>query len=308
MQRLFVDKTGTLTEDRVEFVAALDGNGAPMPAPMAARALQLAASLAAWSNHPLSRSLVAAAGGSTARGSWRDVQEHPGDGLSGRLDGAPARLGRRDWVLAGHEAPGAAVDDDAAGLCAWFVRDGEPAVQFRFRETLREGARRAIETLERDGVRISLLSGDRATRVAAVAARLGVGDARGAASPQDKVQAVASAQARGEVVGMLGDGINDAPVLARADVSLAMGQAALVARQRADGVVLSMRLGDVATARAVSRRALRIVRQNFAWAIGYNLVGIPLALAGWLPPWLAGLGMALSSLIVVLNAQRLARR
>jgi Cu2+-exporting ATPase len=287
--------------------AACDASGAPLEAAAAGRVLAFAASLAAWSNHPLSRSLVAAAGDSATRGSWRDVLEHPGDGLSGRFDGAAARLGRRDWALAGQAAPIGAGVDEAAGLCTWFVCDGEPAVQFRFREKVREGARRAIETLERDGVQVSLLSGDRAKRVALVAGQLGLRDAQGGASPQDKVEAVAAAQARGEVVGMLGDGINDAPVLARADVSLAMGQAALVSRQRADGVVLSMRLGDVATARMVARRALRIVRQNFAWAIAYNLIGIPLALAGWLPPWLAGLGMALSSLVVVLNARRLMR-
>ena len=307
MQRLFIDKTGTLTEDRIDLAAVQDVAGTPLEPAAASRALQLAASLAASSNHPLSRSLVAAAGGEPPQWRWQDVQEHPGLGLSGRLDGVAARLGRRDWVLAASDAALGPVDDDQAGLCTWFVRMDAPAMQFRFQETLREGARDAIETLERDGVRVTLLSGDRPQRVAAVASRLGVADAQGGALPQDKVAAVAAAQARGEVVGMLGDGINDAPVLARADVALAMGQAALISRQRADGVVLSMRLDDVATAREVARRAVRVIRQNLGWAIGYNLVCIPLALAGWLPPWLAGLGMALSSLAVVLNAQRLSR-
>jgi Cu2+-exporting ATPase len=308
MQRLFIDKTGTLTDDRVELAAVQDVAGTPLEPSAASRALQLAASLAAWSNHPLSRSLVAAAGGDPPHRPWQDVQEHPGLGLSARLDGVAVRLGRRDWVLlAASEAALGPVDDDKNGLCAWFVREDAPVVQFRLQETLREGARDAIETLERDGVRVNLLSGDRPQRVAAVASRLGITEARGGASPQDKVDAVAAAQARGEVVGMLGDGINDAPVLARADVALAMGQAALISRQRADGVVLSMRLDDVATAREVARHAVRVIRQNLGWAIGYNLVCIPLALGGWLPPWLAGLGMALSSLTVVLNAQRLSR-
>jgi Cu2+-exporting ATPase len=307
MQRLFIDKTGTLTEDRIELAAVQDAAGTPLEHAAASRALQLAASLAAWSNHPLARSLVAAAGGEAPQWRWQDVQEHPGLGLSGRLDDVTGRLGRRDWVVAASDAPLGPVDDDKAGLCTWFVRTDAPAVQFRFQETLREGARDAIESLERDGVRVTLLSGDRPQRVAAVASRLGVADAQGGALPQDKVDAVAAAQARGEVVGMLGDGINDAPVLARADVALAMGQAALISRQRADGVVLSMRLDDVATAREAARRAVRVIRQNLGWAIGYNLVCIPLALAGWLPPWLAGLGMALSSLAVVLNAQRLSR-
>ena len=128
-----------------------------------------------------------------------------------------------------------------------------------------------------------------------------------AASPEDKLAAVAAAQAKGQCVLMVGDGINDAPVLARADVSLAMGQGALVSRGQADAVVTSNHLGDLVRAHATAQKALAIVRQNLWWAASYNAVCIPLTLVGWLPPWAAGLGMAGSSLVVVLNALRAAR-
>ena len=126
-------------------------------------------------------------------------------------------------------------------------------------------------------------------------------------SPEDKLAVVRAAQARGQVVAMVGDGINDGPVLAQADVSFAMGDGALLAKTQADGVLLANRLADLVAARATARKALRIVRQNFAWAALYNLACVPMALVGWLPPWAAGLGMATSSLVVVLNSLRLSR-
>ncbi|MEY4561948.1 MAG: hypothetical protein RLZZ618_1225, partial [Pseudomonadota bacterium] len=129
----------------------------------------------------------------------------------------------------------------------------------------------------------------------------------GGMSPEHKLVAVREAQARGERVGMIGDGINDAPVLAVADMSLAMGEGAQIARAQADGVLVSNALQDVVHARALAKKTLAVIRQNFVWAGVYNAACVPLALAGLLPPWAAGLGMALSSLVVVGNSLRLSR-
>jgi Cu2+-exporting ATPase len=152
-----------------------------------------------------------------------------------------------------------------------------------------------------------VLSGDATTRVQRVAAQLGLALAIGGVDPDGKLAAVRAAQQRGETVAMLGDGVNDAPVLAQADVSIAIGEGAAIARAQADGVLVSNRLQDLVQARVLARRTLRVVRQNMAWAALYNAACIPLALAGWLPPWAAGLGMAASSACVVLNSLRLAR-
>ena len=184
---------------------------------------------------------------------------------------------------------------------------GQALLRFGFDERVRPDALAAVQALQADGVRVVLLSGDAPARAAHIGRQLGVAEALGAMTPDAKLAAVRAAQQRGDAVGMLGDGINDAPVLAQADVSIAMGEGALVARGEADGVLVSNRLGDVARARALAKKTLRVMRQNLAWAALYNAACVPLALAGWLPPWAAGLGMATSSLVVVLNSLRLAR-
>jgi Cu2+-exporting ATPase len=178
---------------------------------------------------------------------------------------------------------------------------------FQFDEALREGVEQAMADLKALGLRLTLLSGDDSHRAEAMAQRLGIDQVLGRATPEDKLARVAAAQAAGHTVAMVGDGINDAPVLARADVSLAMGQGALVARTQADAVIVSNRLGDLVQARRVAGRTMRIVQQNLVWAAFYNAACIPLALVGWLPPWAAGLGMATSSMLVILNALRAAR-
>jgi Cu2+-exporting ATPase len=295
MDRLFVDKTGTLTEDRLE-VAGL--RLAPDSGWSAEAAWGVAAGLARWSTHPVAAAIARASTALPA--AVHDVQEVPGTGVSG-LGGD----GRR-WTLGSPQALGAAAAwiDPARSV---LVCDGRPVAAFDLDEVLRPGVAHALTALKDEGIALTLLSGDAPERVLALASRLGLADATGGAGPADKLAAVASAQQAGQCVGMVGDGINDAPVLARADVSLAMGQGALVARAQADAVVMSGDWRDVLRAREVARRSVRIVRQNLTWAALYNAACIPLAMVGWLPPWAAGLGMALSSLVVVLNALRAGR-
>ncbi|MDE1927438.1 MAG: cadmium-translocating P-type ATPase [Burkholderiales bacterium] len=306
VEQIFFDKTGTLTEDRPGLCATqLTAAGAAQYASPDA-ALRQAASLARWSAHPLSRSLAAALPDQTdagAEGAWTGVEETAGQGVEAR-DGAGRRwrLGRGDWV-------GAAGDEALAGR-VWLGCEGQRLAAFEFDEALRDGAADALRALREAGLRVTLLTGDLPERARALAARVGLADAcdvLAQATPESKLEAVCAAQAAGRRVAMVGDGINDAPVLARADVSLAMGQGALVSRSQADAVITSNDLQDVVRARVVALRTVAIVRQNLGWALVYNAVGIPLALSGWLPPWAAGLGMATSSLVVVLNALRAGR-
>lgn len=292
---MFVDKTGTLTSGRLRCsaVEALEGEW-PVDA-LAARA----SALAAWSTHPLSRALQAARGGDGSV--WHDVREIPGHGIEA-LDaqGRRWRLGSAAWA-------GAAATAHPEATQAVLACDGQPLGLFSFDEEVRPDASAAVAALQADGVTVRLLSGDAPARAQALAARLGLDSALGGLSPEGKLAQLRGAQRSHHVVAMIGDGINDAPVLAQADVSIAMGEGAQVARTQADGVLLSNALGDVVKARALARRTLRVIRQNLGWAAGYNLLCIPLALGGALPPWAAGLGMASSSLVVVLNSLRLAR-
>ena len=301
---LFFDKTGTLTEDRLELQATRVQPAAVALGLEATPLLNLAASLASYSTHPLSRALVVAADTAATQRDWRAVDERPGAGLQAQApDGRVYRLGSLAWVSGSDAAEAQA----GASVALWFGLRRQAWVRFEMAETLRPDAAAAIHRLQRAGVHVALLSGDRPERVETLAARLGLADARGAATPESKLRAVADAQADGHCVAMVGDGLNDAPVLARADVSFAFAHGAALSQGHADAVLLGDCLGVIADARDLARRTLRVIRQNLAWAAAYNATCIPLALLGWLPPWAAGLGMAGSSLGVVLNALRLAR-
>ena len=298
------DKTGTLTCEvpALRTVEPLREGVDP------ARALALAGALEAGSRHPLARALVAAAAehGSDAAGlAFERIAEHPGQGVEGDFDGMRWRLGAPPEPAPGDGAP--APDAGPPGPVAELSDAHGPVARFRFDDGLREDAAEALAGLAAQGVSLSLLSGDRPGAVAAVARRAGIERAVALATPAHKLAHVQALQASGVRLLMVGDGINDAPVLSRADVSVAMGQGAPIAQSGADMVLLTDRLAALPFARALAARTLRVTRQNLAWAAGYNAVCVPVALAGYLPPWLAGLGMAASSLAVVANALRLAR-
>jgi P-type Cu2+ transporter len=296
-----LDKTGTLTQDRLEIVAvqAAAGEGADVGALQSAAAV-----LAALSTHPASRAIAATLPATQIAGhGWTEVQELPGMGLQARAaDGTPWRLGRADWV-----APAASGTATPAGDAVAFGPVGRVALTFELAEMLRPDAAAAVARLRASGLRLTMLSGDAPQRAAAIAARLGIDDVRAAATPETKLALLAQLQSEGHVVAMVGDGLNDAPVLAQANVSFAFAHGAAVSKSAADAIVLSERLSDVADARGHASRTMQVVRQNLAWAAIYNAACIPLALAGLLPPWAAGIGMAGSSLFVVLNATRLGR-
>lgn len=304
------DKTGTLTQGGL-------GLGRIEPAPegglTADQALSLAAALARHSLHPASRAIVLAAGPLAAAASGvrlADVQERPGSGLQAReADGALLKLGSARHAGVAAE-PGAV---PAVVLSRQRVRaDGtlaapESLARFALTEALRPEAAGVVADLRRAGVRVLLLSGDRDAAVQRVAQAAGICEAWGDCTPDDKLQRLQALQAQGRTVAMVGDGLNDGPVLAGAHVSFAFGRAVPLARARSDFVVPGEHLGQVAQTLLLARRATAVVRQNLAWAAGYNALCVPLAVAGCMPAWLAGLGMAASSLLVVLNASRLVR-
>ncbi len=294
-----MDKTGTLTEDRMRL-------GKTWPQSPSVDVLQLLQALARQSLHPYARAaLEAAQGGLGARAQplqlqLHEVREHRGQGMEA-LDeqGRRWRLGADGWA--------GTVPAQLPSAQLLLSCEGVVALALQFEEVLRPDAVPAVQALRALGLQVELLSGDRPERVEAVALAAGIGQARGGASPEGKLAHVEALQSRGHKVLMLGDGINDAPVLARADAGVAMGQGALIARTQADAVLLSGRLSELARMRALALRTRRVIRQNLAWSAVYNAACIPLALAGWLPPWAAGIGMASSSLLVILNALRLSR-
>jgi Cu2+-exporting ATPase len=295
------DKTGTLTWGRLSLIGVV-----PIGAKGREECLALAAALERGSEHPIARALVSAAAG-LSRATADDVVNQPGRGVEARVGGRRMRLGSPAFAseLVGRPLPDElvfAADDVTAVVLA----DEEAYLALiTLGDTLRSGAGRLVHELEVSGKTVCLLSGDRQRTVADIARRAGIGVAAGDADPEAKLAFVRELQSRGAVVAMVGDGINDAPVLSQAQVSIAMGGGTDLAHASADMVLLSEDIGRLATAFATARDAMRIVRQNLAWAAAYNAVAIPLAVAGWVTPLVAGIGMAFSSLAVVANALRL---
>jgi Cu2+-exporting ATPase len=343
LQRLFVDKTGTLTQTTPQLAGIHMSAGGPLAqgAGQASTAqcnlsvvdagvdrvvsgsvsglvsasvsASVALQLAQWSAHPLTKALreqlpsrlADTPGLVMGEGlALSHVQEVPGRGLQAvDVDGRTWRMGSAVWA-----APGAV---DAEGELApsrlSLSCDGQALMSFSFTETLRADAPAAVRGLKARGIELTLLSGDTAERAQRVAQALGIQDVRASATPESKLEQLRQVQAQGPVCGMLGDGLNDSAVLGAADLAIAMGEGAALAQQHADVVLLRGEPAAVVDLIDSARRTMAIVRQNLAWAAAYNAACIPAALMGWLPPWAAGLGMAASSVAVVLNAQRAGR-
>ncbi len=297
--RQFVfDKTGTLTFGELEISACT-----PFDATAPAQARALAAALAEASQHPLARALRS----TDTNLRLTELNSVAGQGACGSDRGSAVHLGSRSYLSA---ALGAQVFDaltwtDGGGKETWLARDGRLVARYEFSDRVRPEAPRIVAALHANGITTTIMSGDRARVVADVAARCAVTRWQAELRPDKKMLAIAALQDAGEPVAMVGDGINDAPAMARADVSFAVADASAPARQQADILLLSPSLNGVPVAIDVARRLRRTINQNLSWAIAYNAIAVPLAALAVLPPWAAALGMSLSSLLVVGNALRI---
>jgi len=302
--RVLWDKTGTLTRGlvRVEDVRSLGAISSQ-------QALEWAASLEQLSEHPIARAFTVT-GAPTVRAS--DVEVHAGRGIEGRIEGRRLRIGTRAFA-AGLQSQATA----DAGLDAAGDESGESRVYlgdesgllaaFTLSDPLRPEAGQCVAGLAALGLPSEIVSGDQPGAVARIAARTGIDGHAARLSPQDKLERLKSLQAGGAVVVAVGDGINDAPLLRGADAAIAMGRGSALAQTSADLILVRESLDELPETVSLARRTQRVIRQNLGWAIGYNLAALPLAAFGLVPPWLAAIGMSLSSVVVVLNAMRLSR-
>ncbi len=288
------DKTGTLTEGPLKVVQII-------PVTISAQqALDIACSLEAYSEHPIARAFSRE---NRVLHAVDKLIRHPSLGLEGDIHEQTYRLGRPDFACPLHALP---ADSDLSLL--WLAlgdEQGQVLAWLGLQDRLRPDAYDMIKLLQDAGLKTGILSGDREGNVARVAHQLGMTDFAFGLSASDKLQILQTRQRQGEVILMVGDGINDAPVLAGAHLSLAMGRGTDLAHAAADALLLDNQLISIPRAYQQARRTKTIVVQNLLWAIGYNLIMVPLAAMGYIPPWLAALGMSLSSLLVVGNALRL---
>ncbi|MGC6369643.1 heavy metal translocating P-type ATPase [Pseudomonas sp. K2I15] len=289
------DKTGTLTEGRLALRAIR-----PLSVLGSDECLSLAAALEQRSEHPIARAF------GRAPLAADEVLSTPGLGLEGRVGKRQLRIGQPGFVceLSGCALPASPEEagqwlllGDTGGALAWFVLD----------DRLRSDAPALLAACKARGWRTLLLSGDSSPMVASVAAELGIDEAHGGLRPDDKLQMLQQLHKEGRKVLMLGDGVNDVPVLAAADISVAMGSATDLAKTSADAVLLSNRLDALVQAFTLARRTRRVIIENLLWAGLYNGLMLPFAALGWITPIWAAIGMSLSSLTVVLNALRLTR-
>ncbi len=295
------DKTGTLTEGEIRLEEVR-----PLSSLERDEILSIAAALEVFSQHPIAQAIAAAARSLPVRRAT-EVTTAAGGGITGTVDHRRYHLGSVKYLT---EKTGVPIDNMEAGesTVALLADDHRVHAALLFSDRLRADADKTIRALAQSGVRVAVYSGDREGVVRKIADEIGIEDRDWELTPEQKVSGVRRLQAKGCRVAMIGDGVNDAPVLSTADVSIAMGAGADLARTHADFVLIGDRLYSFFRAYKLAKRTMTVVRQNLIWAGCYNLLALPAAAAGMVPPWLAAIGMSASSLLVVGNAARLIGR
>ncbi len=310
VQTVVLDKTGTVTEGAPSLtdVVLHDGNEDEKT-----ELLTLLASAEKQSEHPLAQAIVK---GLTEQGISTvepdSFRAEPGYGIAAEVNGHQIIVGTRRWMekngVASSDAEEALQDMEQAGKTAMLIAvDGSWKGIVAVADQVKASSKKAIERLHQMGIRVVMMTGDNTRTARAIASQVGIDDVFAEVLPEQKAQHVRELQQRGSVVAMVGDGINDAPALAAADIGFAIGTGTDVAMETAGVTLMRGDLNGIADAMEMSRRTMRNIKQNLFWALVYNTIGIPIAAIGLLAPWLAGAAMAFSSVSVVLNALRLQR-
>ena len=301
VDRIIFDKTGTLTRGELSLEESI-----PAAADISltsAQALKIAATLEQYSNHPIARAFS-----SISYFTTDNIEQVSAQGVKGTLIGIEGhddmtyRIGRADFAFP-QQTLSPPINDDRQWLL--LANDQQPLYWFALSDSLRQGASSTIDQLKDWDIKVSILTGDPSAQVEAVATALNIDDVHKGLSPAQKLEIASAWQQQGERLMMVGDGINDVPTLARADIAVAIGHASDLTQTNADAVITNNRLTTLLHAISKGRKSSRIIRQNIYWALLYNILALPLAATGFIPPWAAAIGMSVSSLIVVGNALRL---
>ncbi|MFM5471703.1 heavy metal translocating P-type ATPase [Aeromonas veronii] len=294
--RIVMDKTGTLTTGEISLthtqaLADLDE----------AHCLAIAQAMEVQSEHPIARAFRLPADSIAVLPSAREITPVIGHGITALVDGVRYRIGSARWL--GLDL----AQERGRGLAIYLADEQQVLARFNLEDTLRPDARALIAAFKAAGLQTTVLTGDSSLQADEIARELGVDELVKGVSPDGKLAYLKAREAQGDISIMVGDGINDAPVLAGAHASFAMAGGTDLAKNSADAILLADDLSRLLEARMLAMRTRKIIIENFAWSIGYNLLVLPLAACGWLPPYLAAAGMSLSSLIVVTNSMRLNR-
>lgn len=290
------DKTGTLTMGEFELAEVL-----PLKQLDKEQAIALACALEAVSEHPIARAFHRLNVKEQLTASHASIA--PNQGVTGEVNGQQLRIGKVEFAL-----PGSSLASPTPhGQWILLANTTDAMAWFRIEDTLRPSAGELVTQLQQSGLHCHILSGDSSGHAEAIGKQLGIRSITSNATPQHKLETIRALQQKGANVLMIGDGLNDAPVLAGADVSIAVAGSSDLAKLAADGILLTQSLQPLHNVMGLVHKTYRIIRQNLAWAILYNLIALPLAAAGYIPPWASALGMSASSLLVVVNALRLNR-